>query len=187
VTYAKIATHTGLPEVEVRDADGKNARTLGRGMMPAFSPDGTKILYTRVAPGPQFEPSLGVMDADGTNSKEVVPRCSFMGSWSPDGKHLLYVGWGAGSGGKCHIYTCKADGSDPKPLTEFGNWDLGMSWSSDGKHIYINRSKPGGKTWAICVMDAGGGNEQEVVKSCREMLGGLGWEMIFLPRGVWDR
>jgi Tol biopolymer transport system component len=170
-------------EVMVMDADGNNAKSLAKGMMPAFSPDGKKILYALNKAGKmKFVPQLHVMDADGKNDKELLSSHSFMGSWSPDGKRIAYVGSEEGPKAKPHVYTCKADGSDPTQLTKGDDGEFGALWSADGKRIFFNRLKVDGppKEGAIWVMDADGKNEKQVSKSDgADMLGGSALLILF--------
>jgi hypothetical protein len=52
---------------------------VGKGLLPTWSPDGKKILYTAIGPGPLGEPRLTIMDADGQNVRKLVPLPAMMG------------------------------------------------------------------------------------------------------------
>jgi Tol biopolymer transport system component len=55
-------------------------------------------------------------------------------SWSPDGQSLVYL-----SGGDA--WTLRADGGDPRNLTEFElGGATGASWSPDGRYIVVRRA-----------------------------------------------
>jgi Tol biopolymer transport system component len=163
----------------VMDADGKNAQALGNGILPAWSPDGKKILYTMVEKGPKMEPHLAVMDADGKNVKKVTATgVAMMGSWSPDGKKIVYIGAADTGRSKPHIHVSNPDGTEATQLTKDAG-DLGERaprWSADGKRIYFNRMNfggPGGNKITLHVMDANGTNEKQMTKGDgMELLGG---------------
>ncbi|HKI33101.1 MAG TPA: hypothetical protein VKA46_14715 [Gemmataceae bacterium] len=190
IAYAQMKMDGDGPppdaDLMVMDADGKNGKSLGKGSLPAFSPDGKKILYTVNKKTDDFDPRLHVMDADGKNGKELVKSHSMMGAWSPDGKHIAYLG-AESEGGKVkpHVYTCKADGSDPTALTKGDEGEIGVLWSADGKRLFVNRVKLDGgrpKSAAIWVMDADGKNEKQVSKD--EGMDLLSASSFFLPRSA---
>jgi Tol biopolymer transport system component len=169
----------------VMDADGKNAKAVGQGFMPVFSPDGKKLLYSYInSEDKVFELRLHVMDADGKNDKELVKGRSLMGYWSPDGRRIVYVGVEEGRKIKSHIYTCKADGSDPKQLTRGDAGEFAAVWSADGKRVFFSRVKVDGllKDGSIWVIDADGNNEKQLTTSEGvEVLGGFS-----LGLGTWS-
>jgi Tol biopolymer transport system component len=183
-----FGTMTGLDkpteaQVVVMDADGKNPKVVGKGLLPAWSPDGKKILYTAVSPGPGNEPRLAVMDADGQNVKELTTTPGLMGAWSPDGKKIVYVGAPGMDKFQPHVYVANADGSGATPLTKDDGeqGELAPRWSADGKRIYFNRlgiKGPPEKT-GIWVMDADGSNMKELTKGDgMDLLGGAGLFVI---------
>ena len=101
---------------------------------PAWSPDGTKIAFTRC--NPLTDPSecifygryVNVMNADGTGQTRVGPSGSELPSWSPDGSKLAFF-WKmqySPSG----IWTMNPDGTDWPPSE-----DGPPAWSPDGTKI----------------------------------------------------
>jgi dipeptidyl aminopeptidase/acylaminoacyl peptidase len=62
-----------------------------RDIAPAWSPDGRRIAFVRTGVEAAFEDaSIWVLDADGSNAREIVPLPSAHSiDWLPDGKTLL--------------------------------------------------------------------------------------------------
>jgi uncharacterized protein (TIGR02145 family) len=71
---------------------------------------------------------------------------------------LAFVSTRDGNG---EIYTMNADGSDPRRLTNWRDWDGMPSWSPGGTQIvyYTHLSD---SDWVIMVMDADGGNQRQL-------------------------
>src|SRR5262245_4024437 len=85
---------TSPPRVCIIDADGRNLKHFDKlnGVNPVWSPDGKRLLFTRL--GQDFDADLCVADADGTNVRSLLKRNAHpmvTGAWSPDGKLLAYA------------------------------------------------------------------------------------------------
>jgi Tol biopolymer transport system component len=68
-----VADSTGDGIYTVNAATGATSGDLANaGMEPAFSPDGTKILYVGIAESSGTKLDLWMMDADGTDKRRVT-------------------------------------------------------------------------------------------------------------------
>src|SRR5262249_51174851 len=130
-------------DIMVMDADGKSTRSVGKGILPAWSPDGKRILYTASDPADKEDKGmrLCVTGADGKDAKVLVKGEAMMGAWSPDGKRIAYMCVPEGGKSQPQVHLCNADGSDPKQLTKPGGQieETGPQWSADGKRVYFGR------------------------------------------------
>jgi len=118
---------------------------------------------------------LYIMNADGTNRRQLVSLEDFpsQGSpcFSPDGKQIAFDAWASHKGessSKAHIVLTKADGTSPKDL---GDGAM-PSWSPDGKQIAFTRYSPNRGVWT---MNADGSN--------KTLIDSRGWCGQFSPDG----
>jgi Tol biopolymer transport system component len=117
---------------------------------PAWSPDGKKIAFALGEPGSK---SISVMDADGSNVREIA-LCGDNPCWSPDGARIAYD---SDEDGGNDIYVMDADGSDVKRLTDNPSDEWYPAWSPDGKRIAFVSDRDGNEE--IYVMNADGTNQ----------------------------
>ena len=135
----KIAFASRTPSgfrLHVMDADGSNVKSLaetdrdGSGFVyPAWSPDGTSIVYGAAVEGRTV---LFILDAERGNPRQLVnlrDHCRFP-VWSPDGNRVAFVR--ISSFNRVAICTIDADGSNFKEIRTMGNWlvdeQLRLSW-----------------------------------------------------------
>ena len=84
---------SGRPGIYVMNADGSDQRLVTdeeNAAHPAFSPDGTRIIYTSSAPNMGRVRTINV---DGTDGQIVYSKNRAMGDpdWSPDGQKIVFV------------------------------------------------------------------------------------------------
>ena len=117
---------------------------------PEFSPDGERIVFTRLRPGAPA-PEVCVMPVLGGVPRKVLDGAS-MASWSPDGKHLVFILRRADL--PIALAVAGDDGSDLRILLEADGRNpflYNPDWSPDGTWIALRRSTGGvaGDVWLV--------------------------------------
>lgn len=167
---------TGKKEIFVADYDGAGETQLTKhgsiSILPAFSPDGSKIAYVSYKDRYQF---LYVYDlASGVTtalSKEVGMNSA--PAWSPDGKRIAMV---LSKDANSEIYIMNADGSNKQRLTNDPAVDSSPSFSPDGRQIAFVSERGGNPQ--IYVMDSTGGGARRV-----SLQGGKSYDPSWSPDG----
>ena len=163
IAYA-ASPQSGSPNIWTMNANGTNPiqRTSTGGLSPAFSPDGTSILYNGLQSGQR---EIWVMHPDGTSQTKLTTTTvsamtraglvftnSSLGSYSPDGTKITYA---STQSGRIEIWVMNANGTNQTQLTFPGNTDApdanAPSWSPDGKKIvfWSGYEKEPGNIWMM--------------------------------------
>ena len=146
VTVTGVRGGTATVTVTARDPGGLSATvsfgvivpgivrlTDRHGLMPAWSPDGTRIAFLGRVPetGDTGDGSIFVMNADGSGVKRLTKSISAVAppAWSPDGTRIVFTTR------DFEIYVVNADGSGEANLTNNADWDVYPAWSPDGTRI----------------------------------------------------
>lgn len=161
-------TRTSNPS---RDCAGDAADVACEGVNegPTWSPDGTRLAFTRVADY-MGDGGIFVVDADGSGFRELTtagqrPR------WSPDGRLIAFASTEqvidpeSTDEGSVDTYTIGSDGSNLTRLTEDGvSWVT--SWTTDGRIAFV-RIVPrasGGDETQTWVMGVDGANKERIAQ-----------------------
>ena len=132
------------------NADGSDLVELTNGEIdsgPAWSPDGSKIAFSRDVPGGY---DIHVMNADGSNVMRLTDVTGNFASWSPDGRRIAFNGRSAVTPYRNGIYVLSADDHAASPVEISQDWFA--AWTPDGRIAAID----GGD---IAVMNADGTNK----------------------------
>jgi Tol biopolymer transport system component len=139
---------------------------------PSFSPDGTRILFAKTDPSGDNEPGLYTMRAsDGGDVDEVtgIPKgIDYLQypRYSPDGSQISFTpvkeaswhqeGRAPREGA---VYAVKADGSELRRLTPFGDLlNFTADWSPDGSQLVMQTDWRPGTRPSLWIMNADGTN-----------------------------
>jgi Tol biopolymer transport system component len=130
--------------------DGRNRRFVTKGLMPAWSPDGSKLVYSKYIADKGIT-GIFVISVDGKGERQLTagtacgPRvCGDRDpDWSPDGRKIIFA-----SGEP--TYVMDADGRNQAMLVADGD---DPKWSPDGIHIAFARM---GGDGGVYVMKADG-------------------------------
>ena len=113
-----VSNRTGHKEIWVMDPDGSNQRQISRlnslSIMPAVSPDGTKIAFTTFARG---NPAIFILSTDTGRRLPFYNQVASMNAtpdFTPDGKQLLYA---STASGWAQIYIANLDGSNLRRIS----------------------------------------------------------------------
>ena len=139
-------------DVFVMGADGTDQARLSGSppadLMPALSPDGSKIAFASVDWTTGGRLDLYVMDLDGTDLTQLtdtVDTAELDPAWSPEGERIAFT-WQAGDGVRSRrIYLMDADGGNKRRLTGNDWLEETPAWSPDGTRVafIVTRSHEG--------------------------------------------
>jgi TolB protein len=129
----------GRTLIEVIDADGTGMHALtdppsgAEDSSPAWSPDGTKVAFVRLAQENGFQ--IYTANADGTGVTQVTSTPGFKShpAWSPDGRTIAFAGFRQGE--PSQIYTVDVNGGTPRQLTDGASSNTGPVWIEGGTRI----------------------------------------------------
>jgi TolB protein len=136
---------TGFHIWSMRASDGGDLRPITSGptqdFEPAWSPDGTRIAFTRGLE--QGDPGdIAIIDLT-TGTVTVLaasPEYDHQVAWSPNGGKLVFE---RDFGNMFSIFTVNADGSQVIRLTTGPFFDVGPTFSPDGRFIAFGSDRAG--------------------------------------------
>lgn len=136
-------SHGGTEEIYVMNADGTGQTRLttddGRDLSPAWSPDGSKIIFMSDRTGNW---QIWTIDPAGNNPTQVVTTASNETNpkFSPDGTKIVFI---SSRSGKGQVWTMNADGTSPFRVTQDSYSNDYPSWSPDGTRIAFTSERLG--------------------------------------------
>ena len=159
---------TGGFDIYAMEPDGSNTVRITDDVLedtdPAWSPDGSKIAFTRGArtfvTGGGVKRDIYTMNADGSDEVNVTKENDFDDQdpdWSPDGSEIAFH---SERDGNNEIYVINANGSGLTRLTEADRDDIGAQWSPDGAKIAFTSSRDGDRE--VYVMNSDGSNQTRI-------------------------
>jgi TolB protein len=107
-----------------------------------------------------------IANADGSGLQQLTddPGAEFDGMLSPDGTKIVYRDSTRGVNENDEIYVMNVDGSGKTNLTNDPANDWGPAWSPDGRQIAFSSMRASGFLPQLFVMDADGGNVQQLTE-----------------------
>lgn len=153
-------------EIGVINPDGSGLANLTNTpeaeMMGGWSPDGSRILFTRVSSPSEWH--IWVMDSDGTNQIQLTsgPGVRVAATFSPDGSRISYSEASDASFSDLEIIVANADGSSPVNVSQNPAGDGCSRWSPDGTQFLFESNRDGIPGTNLYLMNVDGSNVRQL-------------------------
>ena len=130
---------------------------------PTISPDGKRVMYIRYV-GPT-EQELWVSDLDGGKRTRLAASGLLnAGDWSPDGSRLAFTD---DTSGESKAFVVGVDGRGLHALRRVEGTIVSVTWSSDGRSLYLSALTPGDRFRpTVWKADADGSSLEKFAEGC---------------------
>ena len=162
----------GASDICVANYDGTNQSVLPGGandVTPDFSPDGSRIAFTRVAGETLYTMTDTGGDITYRSNHGAYP------DWHPGGNRILHVDWTSGWVGEMYVLDLTTGVSTRITTTATHAICAEPEWSPDGSRIAYGAKQTIGGPWDIWVMDADGSNPVNLTASWPSNEKGVSW------------
>jgi Tol biopolymer transport system component len=136
-----VINTNGSNEAHVTDVEAR---------APAWSPDGTKLVFEAVEGG------IYSVGADGSDLTSLTLSGSGP-TWSPDGSRITFF---SNDAGNFDVYVMSSSGAGPERLTSDPADDVSPAWSPDGTRVAFVSERNGNTD--LFVVDPDGSNERRL-------------------------
>jgi Tol biopolymer transport system component len=146
-------------------AGGGEVRQLTNfGHNPAWSPDGTRILFaSEGVTDPSTRRTLSnlfTVEVESGEQRRLGDIDAVQPSWSSDGSRIAF--WSVMRDGQLtsqrDIWTMRSDGTEPVRVTDDRAVDWSPAWSSDGTHLLFSSDRGGNMNlWSLPIDSTSGG------------------------------
>jgi Tol biopolymer transport system component len=111
-------------------------------LRPAWSPDGTQLVYDVDVADTSVKRDLFIMNADGSGVRPVITggKYNFHATWSPDGSSLAFV---SQRDGNEEVYVTGVNHASLIRISSNGMDDGSPVWSADGKWVIFQSMRTG--------------------------------------------
>jgi Tol biopolymer transport system component len=83
----------GIEYIWVMDADGSDQKQLTEGTQPRWSPDGKRLVYSKMTQGKVKNRDIYTIEIESNTISQMTSETTaeFSPDWSPDGKWISYI------------------------------------------------------------------------------------------------
>jgi len=169
------------------DGTGTTRLTAGDDSSPRWSPDGSRLLFTRHTSG-GIGNEVFVVNADGSAVRRLThdfyrPAAELpsWSPWSPDGRRIAVAGSTGGYDGNDEIFVMNADGSNQRNLTRTpGINEDSPSWSPTGRSITFTSGRKVGGVRAVHTIGPDGRRHRSLSRGTQPTWSGDGQSIVFI-------